>query len=141
MFNIHVFITNVLKWFKMNYWLNKLNNVLLSPKLNNFLLFNLLTNYSKFSFWQFFFFGFYFDEIFSRILKFLYFKFLSLTSYFVVDRFFSNWSGIKLFQSLFSLFNNFFFFLNLNFFFFFIVIINTFFFFLLFHIFIFYIFI
>lgn len=115
----------------MNYWFfkfdkyeNKNLNILF---LNN----NFCTWYTKNILWQFFFLGFYFDEIFSKILKFIYVKILSLPGYFLIDRWFSNWIGMKFFNNFLTVFNNFFFFEKLDFFFYFISLLNVFFFFII----------
>ena len=117
--------------FYMNYWLIKLdkNN---KNNLNIIFLYNNFFSWStKNSLWQCFFLGFYFDELFSKILKNIYVKFLSLPGYFFVDRWFSNWIGMKFFNNFLNIFNNFFFFEKLDFFFYFISLLNVFFFFII----------
>ena len=124
----------------MNYWLLKFECNIVN-KLDFVFCFNFFDVYFKFNIWQFFFLGFYFDELFSKILRSLYTKLLSLPGYFFVDRWFSNWIGLKFFQNFLTIFNNFFFFERLDFFFFFISILNVFFFFIIFLLLIFFFFI
>ena len=102
----------------MNYWFFKFDKY--TGKNLNFLFLNnnYFTWYTKNTLWQFFFLGFYFDEIFSKVLKFIYVKILLLPGYFLVDRWFSNWIGMKFFNNFLTIFNNFFFFEKLDFFFF-----------------------
>lgn len=110
----------------MNYWLLKIDKR--KQKNLNFLFLytNFFSYYTRYTLWQIFFLGFYFDEIFSKTLKYLYLKILSLPGYFLVDRWFSNWIGMKFFNNFLTVFNNFFFFEKLDFFFFFISVLNAF---------------
>ena len=113
----------------MNFWLFKLEK---NNKNNNFIIFHkiFISWYSKYIIWQFYFLGYYFDEIFSKTLKYLYLKVLSLPGYFFVDRWFSNWIGMQFFNNFLAIFNNFFYFEKIDFFFYLISILNAFFFFI-----------
>ena len=64
--------------------------------------------------WQFVFSGFYFDELFAKIIKRFSTAFMILPSFFIFDKFFSAWTGSKIFKNSLSFFNNCFYVENFN---------------------------
>ena len=66
---------------------------------SNFLNSNYLSWHKRYLFWQFFFSGFFFDEIFSLSISFLFQRNLNLLGYYFFDRFISSWMGSSFFKS------------------------------------------
>lgn len=113
--------------FRSTYWFLKLSQNR-NVHILDFIIFHKIffSRYQRFNFWCFYFLGFYFDEIFSKILKSLYYRTLLLPGFFFFDKWLTNWIGAGFFRNFLKIFNNFFFFERLDFFFFFISVLSAF---------------
>jgi len=113
-------------FFYKNLYITKKN----SFKFNIFLN-NIFSWQKKNLIWQFLYSGFYFDDIFSKIIKLLFYKIFNTSTFFFLDKWFSYWTGFGFFKQNLMVFNKIFYIEKINYFFYlYILIINVVFFFL-----------
>lgn len=86
---------------------------------------NIISNYKKNIIWNFFYSGFYLDDIFSKIIKYVFNKLFNIYSFFILDKWFSNWTGSGLFKNIIKNFNKIIYFNSFNYLTFLIFIISS----------------
>lgn len=74
--------------------------------------------FTKNQFWKFFFSGFYFDELYSIVIDFIFLKLFILPGFFFFDKYLSYWTNVNLFNFTLQSLNIFFYNENFDIFFF-----------------------
>ena len=113
-----------------NNWLKNNNNIYILNTdkfiLNSFFFKRGLNWHKKKNIWIFFFSGFYFDDLFSKFIKNIFSKFMILPSFFILDRWFSHWTGSGLTNNLLFYFNKILYFEKINYFFYIFILFLSF---------------
>ena len=101
-------------YYKKNYKIKNFNFILKK---------NLFNIHQKNILWHFFFNGFYFDDIFSKLIKKIFNQFFNISSFFILDKWLSFWTGSGILKKLIKNFNKIFYIEKINYFYFLFLLI------------------